>query len=450
VARPIAGLGLVAFAAVLLELAGASLPVASVSMLVAVVTAALLGYVSGLLAALGGFFVLNYFFTNPVGSLVVARVDDLLVLAAFVAVSVIVSAVVARLNDLRVRSRRAAREVQLRLALTNELITNDDADAVLQEAAGEIVALYDLASFHIQGDEADVLVTTNRPATELIDVGAGGLTMQIGVGRALVADERDALAALGTGIATALDRARFQQELQATRLSTELARTRAGFLTAVTHDLRTPLATIKTAGAALLVEGSPLDDRERRELLESVRDQSAHLEALVAKVLEFTRARSGGLLPDKVAIAPGDLAAAAIARLEPGARERFQLDVGSRVPLVEVDAVMLEHVLVNLLENALRYAPTGSKIDCSVARSEAQVELRIADRGPGVPEMDRQRVFDEFVRLDPDTAGNMGLGLAIVRAFVLAHEGDVWCEATPGGGATFVVSLPICPNGAHG
>jgi two-component system sensor histidine kinase KdpD len=340
--------------------------------------------------------------------------------------------------------------VQLRLALANELIATDDTKGVLQHAAEEIVALYDLASCEIRCGAVDVQVLGERSATDRLRTAAGGLTMQIGVGRTLVADERDALAALATGIATGLDRTRLQQEMQANRLSAELARSRAGFLTAVTHDLRTPLATIKTAGATLLIEDSPLDATERRNLLESVCDQSAHLEGRVAKVLEFTRARSGGLLPERVPVAPGELAATAIARLAPGDRERFQLQVGSRVPLVEVDAVMLEHALVNLLENALRYAPTDSPIRLEVTRSDGRVELRVVDRGPGIPATERDRIFEEFVRLEPNRAGSMGLGLAIARAFVVAHDGSVWCEATPGGGATFVVSLPVSSNGETG
>src|SRR5260370_6671078 len=174
-ARATVGLGLVALAAGLLGIAGASLPVASVSMLVAVVTASLLGYGSGLVAALGGFFVLNYFFTTPVGSLVVARVDDLFVLAAFVAASVIVTALVARLTDLRVRSRRAAREVQLRLALANDLIAADDTEAVLRHAADEIVALYDLASCQIQFGNASVLTSSEHPAADRLHVCAAKL-----------------------------------------------------------------------------------------------------------------------------------------------------------------------------------------------------------------------------------------------------------------------------------
>ncbi len=120
------------------------------------------------------------------------------------------------------------------------------------------------------------------------------------------------------------------------------------------------------------------------------------------------------------------------------------------MPLVNVDAVMVEQVLVNLLENALRYAPPDSTIGFEVTRSDESVELRIVDQGPGIPPPERDRIFEEFVRLDPNQTGGMGLGLAIVRAFVLAHDGGVWCEATPGGGATFIVSLPLSPSSAPG
>jgi two-component system sensor histidine kinase KdpD len=449
--RVIAGLAFVGVVGGVLGAASAGLSLASVSMLVAVVGAALLGYASGLVAAVAGFFVLNYFFTNPVGSLVIARIDDLFLLIAFVAVSVVVSGVVARLNALRVRSERTGREVQLRLALANQLMAGAVPASVMEFVARELVSLYELASCSFARDAVRVSASGAFPAFDQRELLCGSLTVEIGLGRGLASDELAAINALGTELATALDRADLEDEVIANRVSVDLARMRAGFLTAVTHDLRTPLATIKASAAALLFRDSPFDGDERQELLEAVYEESAELAARVTKVLEFTRVRSGELQPERVSVAPGDLAGAAAARLSrvPGG-DHFDLAVDSCLPTLDVDPVMLEHVLVNLFENAIRYGDSEHGVRVEGAAVGAAVELRVIDRGPGIPATEHERVFEEFVRLPSEEhgmglaeeRGGMGLGLPIARAFVGAHGGALWCEPTPGGGATFVVSVP--------
>ena len=443
-ARATVGLGLVAVAGALLGISSASLSVASVSMLVAVVGASLLGYEAGLVAAVSGFVVLNYFFTKPVGSLLIDRVDDLLVLVAFVVVSVVVAGVVARLNALRVRSDRAAREVELRLMLANRLLAGDDPAAVLKEVAGELVTLYDLATCTLSSEAVRADASTARSSVDQLTVQCGSLELSIGLARALSSEEVTAIRAFGTDLATALELVRLEDEAVANRVRMDVASLRAGFLTGVTHDLRTPLATIKAAAGALLANDAAFDAVDRRELLESVYEGSAHLEGLVTKVLEFTRVRAGELRPERVSVAPGELAAAAAARLSRvDAEGRIAVDVDSCSASVDVDPVLLEHVMVNLLENALRYSACEEPVRVEAREVDAAIELRVIDRGPGIPFPQRERVFEEFVRLGPREGGGIGLGLAIVRALVTAHDGKVWCETTPGGGATFVVSLPV-------
>src|SRR5260370_21253365 len=187
--RVIAGLAFVGVVGGVLGAAGGGLSLASVSMLVAVVGAALLGYASGLVAAVAGFFVLNYFFTTPVGSLVIARIDDLFLLLAFVAVSVVVSAVVARLNALRVRSEQTGREVQLRLALANQLMAGAAPASVMEFVAREVVSLYELASCSFTRDDVRVSASAASSAFDRRELWCGSLRVQIGLGRSLASDE---------------------------------------------------------------------------------------------------------------------------------------------------------------------------------------------------------------------------------------------------------------------
>jgi signal transduction histidine kinase len=167
---------------------------------------------------------------------------------------------------------------------------------------------------------------------------------------------------------------------------------------------------------------------------------------LVTNILELSRIRAGGLEVRRQPVDLSDLAQAAIRRLRPLARaHRVRLEIPAALGDVEVDVQMMEQVFGNLLENALRFAPPGSEIlvSCCPGRAPGEVEVRVADHGPGVPEEERERIFEEFARVDarPDASGT-GLGLAIVHALVTAHGGRVWCEETAGGGATFVFVVP--------
>ena len=181
-------------------------------------------------------------------------------------------------------------------------------------------------------------------------------------------------------------------------------------------------------------------------MLELICDETERLERLVRNTLELSRIRAGALdvEPEHVDIA--DLVQHAVRRLRPIARaHRVRLDVAPEIPPVALDVTMAEQILLNLLENALRFAPPGSEILVSVRPVDDDfVELRVADHGPGVPLEARDRIFEEFQSADdrPDHAGT-GLGLAIVRALVVAHGGSVRYEDTPGGGATFVCTFPF-------
>jgi two-component system sensor histidine kinase KdpD len=296
-----------------------------------------------------------------------------------------------------------------------------------------------------------VITSGSTTTTPNVSVASGPVQIE-----AFTPDEWDAnehvhLEALVASIATAYDRAHLQDEVRDTKLVAEISQQRAGFLSAISHNLRTPLTAIKAAAGTLLASWSRMENEERRELLETNSDEAERLERLVRNTLELSRIRAGALefAPQPVAIA--DLVQHAVRRLRPIARaHRVRLDVADDLPPVALDVTMAEQIMLNLLENALRFAPPGSEILVQLHPvADGSVELRVADHGPGVPPEARARIFEEFQSADtrPDHEGT-GLGLAIVRSLVRAHSGTVRYEDTPGGGATFVCTFPREENPA--
>jgi two-component system sensor histidine kinase KdpD len=429
----------------------ADLTFASIALLLVVVGASVLGYVAGLTAALAASASLNYYFTLPIHSFSIDRADDLFTVVAFVAVSVLVGLTVARLNGLRRRSALSAREANLRFQLTNQLIAGADPTDVLQSVVDELLPLFDLAACEIATADNRVRASSGKPSHDAAVVQAHGLTLRLELGRALDSGEQETIEALAAGLAIALDRNRLDTEAREQRIRADLDRSRAGFLTAVTHDLRTPIATIKTASGSLLLHGSTFADDDRTELLQAVYEESTRLEGLVSKVLELTRIRSG-IRPDPVAISAADLVRAALDRLGALAdRRTITLDIDPDLPALYVDPLLLEHVVMNLLENAIRHDPSDGDIVVGARCIDGSLELAVIDHGPGIKPEDRDRVFEEFIRLGAPTDGTgTGLGLAIVRALTEANAGHVRCEDTPCGGATFVVTLPVEVPGVGG
>ena len=411
---------------------------AAVVLLLTVAGASVFGYTTGLCAALASVLALTYYFTPPIHSFRIGEPDDILALIAFVTVSLLVGATIARLNALRARAEVHARESSLRVTLTHELRRGVDAQIVLRRLAAELGALFDLEECSVTVGS----VTSGAASPGEVLVSAPPLLVRVIPGRALAAEDLAVIRGLAIAVAASMELERLDADARQQRLRGELDRSRAALLTAVTHDLRTPLATIKAASGALLDPASRLDAGERRELLEDTWSQAARLERLVDKVLEMARIRNGPVIPDRVPIAPIDLVQSVIAHRSRVVDRRIVLAIDPDLPAVDVDVLLLEHVLANLLENAALHAPCDTPIEVRGDLHDGRVRVAVVDRGPGVPTADRERIFDEFVRRHAPTDGSgTGLGLTIVRALVDAHHGSVWCEATPGGGATFVVEL---------
>jgi two-component system sensor histidine kinase KdpD len=417
--------------------ADADLTVAALLLLVTVLAVSTLGLPSGLTAAAVGFLVLNFFFTEPTGSFKIHRTDDVVALAVFAASAALVGWIVQRLSTLRATALQREAEAKIRLDLTNRLLTGADVDHALQNAADALAELFDFEACTLAGELADANVRVDGP----------GVTLLARSRHQLTGANRQLLEALVAGLAAGVDRLRLEEEVREARLVAEVGKQRAGFLSAVSHNLRTPLTAVKAAAGTLQSSWSRIEPEERRELLEMISDEAERLEGLVRNTLELSRIRAGALEiePERVDIA--DLVQHAVRRLRPIARaHRVRLDVDEDLPPVSLDIMMIEQILLNLLENALRFAPPGSEIVVgahAVPGRPDEIEVRVADHGPGVPAEARERIFEEFQSAEtrPDRTGT-GLGLAIVRSLVVAHGGSVRYEDTPGGGATFVCTFP--------
>ncbi len=449
--RAVAGLLPVGFATLLGVAVSADTTVAALLLLLAVVIAAVVGLGSGLLAAVAGFLALAAVFTPPSFAAAVRTTDDLVALATYLVVAVATGGLVARVTAARQRAELHEREARLRLDLKDRLLAGETPQAVVAHAAGVLVDLLGLAGCTLDAAGVTASARGDRAPGPPVHLHPGGARVVLVPARErpLDPDEVALVAALSAGLATAVERERLADEARSARTAAAVARSRTDLLSAVTHDLRTPLAAIKASAATLALEGAPLDAAERRELLDTVGDEADRLERLVVKVLALSRIRAGEVRPAREPVDMAGVVGAVAHRLRWLQGDRgLVLDVPDDLPPLEADVVLLEQVLANLLENALRYAPPASDVVVTARATTAApgpgVEVRVADRGPGIAAEHRERVFEEFFRTDPRRESfGTGLGLAIVRALVDAHGGDVRCEETPGGGATFVVRLPV-------
>jgi two-component system sensor histidine kinase KdpD len=258
----------------------------------------------------------------------------------------------------------------------------------------------------------------------------------------LRADQRGFLDVLCRQVAVALERARLSEEAKQSALRAKTEEMRSSLLSTVSHDLRTPLASI-TGAATSLRDDTNLGIETRGELVESIIDQAERLERLVANLLDMTRLESGGIALRRDWVPLDEMVGSALTRLETRLGERkVTVSIASDVPLVSVDPVLFEQVFVNLLENAEKYTPAGSPIEIDARSDGERVEIDVIDQGPGLPAGAETRVFDKFYRGPHLGVSGAGLGLPICKGIVEAHGGTIRAESRATGGAAFHISLP--------
>ncbi|MBX7187628.1 MAG: sensor histidine kinase KdpD [Vicinamibacteria bacterium] len=296
------------------------------------------------------------------------------------------------------------------------------------------------------------LGTDTLPAASALFLPLTGSDQSLGVlgvrppsGQPLGSDQMQLLEAFATQAAAALDRVRLLGRAQRAQVEVETERLRNSLLSSVSHDLRTPLASITGAASTLLHESGQIDDASRRDLLETIHEEAFRLNRLVANLLDMTRLESGALKVKKEWLPIEEVIGSALARLEASLEGRaVETDVPDDLPLAPFDALLIEQVLVNLIENAVKHTPRGAGITISASVSPEGLTVSVSDRGPGIPPGDETRVFEKFHRLEGrGQKSGVGLGLTICRGIVTAHGGTISVSNREGGGASFRFTLPI-------
>lgn len=256
-------------------------------------------------------------------------------------------------------------------------------------------------------------------------------------------EERRQIEAFATQLALALERAMLAEETERTRREIEAEQLRNSLLSSVSHDLRTPLAVITGAASTLLQQPAALDEATQQDLTKTILEEAERLNRLIRNLLDMTRLESGAVKVRKEWSSLEEVIGSALDRLETRLSGRdLHVDLPRDLPLVPFDPVLIEQVLVNLLENAAKYAQGA--VEISAAWRQGEVEVKIVDRGPGIPVGQEERVFDKFHRAANDRGpSGVGLGLTICRAIIAAHEGRIWVRNREGGGAAFHFTLPI-------
>jgi two-component system sensor histidine kinase KdpD len=244
--------------------------------------------------------------------------------------------------------------------------------------------------------------------------------------------------------AVALERTELAEATRRAHLEVESERLRTALLSSLSHDLRTPLAGIEGAASTLLdEERTPLSPATRRDLAATIVGEAQRMTRLIGNLLDMVRVESGALAVQREWHVLEEIVGVALLRVEDRLAGRsVATRVPSTLPLVPVDDLLIEQVLINLLENAVRHTPPGSPIEVSAEARLGEVVVSVADRGPGVPEEERERIFDKFHRA-AGGSGGIGLGLAICRGIVTAHGGRIWTEPRTGGGAVFSFTIPV-------
>ncbi|HVV57525.1 MAG TPA: ATP-binding protein [Gaiellaceae bacterium] len=391
--------------------------------------------------AVASMLAFNWFFLPPRHTLTLADGTNWFALAVYSGTAVVVS-------ELAARSRRRAADAEQR----------EREASLLAEVAGHLLAGREIErELPWIGDRSAEVLGVGRVRIELGPPGRrgadeDGLALAVDGRRvgALVVPRADATrarapqgerlrAALAALLAVAVDRERLQHEALEAEMLRRSDLVKTALLRAVSHDLRSPLTGITTAVGALRAPGLALSEDDRSDLLETIAVDAGRLARLVGDLLDLSRLEAGGAAPEPEVWALDDLVRDAIEHLD--ARDRIV--VAAEPALVRVDAVQVERVLANLVENALKFSPAGAPVHIRIAATSTEATVRVVDQGPGVADGELERVFEPFYRSGADRREGAGLGLAIARGFAEANGGRVWAESRLGQGATFALALPV-------
>jgi two-component system sensor histidine kinase KdpD len=411
-----------------------------------VVTATLGGLLPALVAAVVGFLAANRFFTPPYHEWTIAGAENILALVVFLIVATTVSLLVAAAARRAAEAARASAEAETLAGLAASVAEPDalvglvdtlrrvfglDGVSLLQREPG------DGGCWSVEAASGPAAPDTPAAADEVRPLGSD-LILALSGGR-LAAEDRRLLNAFTIQLSAAVDRRHLAAQAAQAAALAEADGLRTALLQAVSHDLRTPLAGIKASASSLRQADVQWSDDDVREFLRTIEDETDRLTDLVANLLDMSRIQAGAIHPATREVVLDEVVPAALAGLGERARG-VEVDVPELLPAVRADPAMLERVVANLVDNALAHGAEPVRVEAGTVGGK--VLVRIVDRGAGIPEAQRDRVFEPFQRYGNTSNGTgVGLGLSVARGFTRTMGGDLTVEDTPGGGTTMVIEL---------
>lgn len=426
----------------------------------------------------------DFFFVPPYYSFAVSDFQYLLTFGVMLVVALVISNLAVRIRQQAELARYRERRTGVLYAMSRDLATHRGTGMLAHLAAKHLREVFDsqvaifladldkrlqlqrgeqlyfefdpkeagVAQWVFEHNERAGLGTDTLPGASALYLPLVGSAGSIGVvavrpsesSGLLDPDQLHLLESLVNQVALAIERTRLSEEAQQAHVRVETERMRNAILSSVSHDLRTPLATITGAASSLVQEQGELDPAARRELSRSIYQEADRLDRLLKNLLDMMRIEAGAVQLSKEWHPMDEVVGAALARMEGRLRDHtVNTAFPAELPLVLVDGVLLEQVVLNLVENAVKYAPPGSAIDLSASASDREVVVEVADRGPGIPVGEEARIFAKFYRAKPAREGGVGLGLTICRGIIEAHGGRIWAENRRGGGAVFRFTIPL-------
>jgi two-component system, OmpR family, sensor histidine kinase KdpD len=431
------------------------------------------GFPAGVASVVAGFLVYDLGFIPPYDRLRVQTTRDWVALGVYLVVMLLVARVVANLDSARSEAHRRADETRRLFDLSELLVEDRSVEELLKTIVQAVSTVFELPGVALLVPNADRLEIAASSGEELsrdqlrrLDPHSG-VPVSLGIGpgaphevrtvaltaagrpvgmlamRGTPASEADRalLRTFANHAALALERAQLREQALRSELLEEVDRLRHALMGAVSHDLRTPLASMKVASSTLLNPSTPLSSADVHELHGLIDTETDRLTRLVTNLLDMTRFDAGVLEVRRGPRSVRSLVDEAVIAIRSATGERaVRTTIADKLPDVDVDQLLIGQVLANLLDNANRHSPPNGQITVTGEIRGDRIAVSIADEGPGVPATEREAVFDRFVRFD--TGGRSGLGLTIAKTFVEAHGERIWVEDGPGGGARFVFTLP--------
>jgi two-component system sensor histidine kinase KdpD len=480
----IVGVGLsIAFGAAMIPLRShLSIATTALVLVVPVVAGvAIGGFRAGAASVVAGFLVYDFGFIPPYYRLTVGKPENWTTLAVYVAVMLVVARVVANLESARAEAQRRSIETRRLSALSELLVEDRSVEELLKTIVRAVASAFEVPGVTLlvpEGNRLDIAASAGRALSQAELQGLeplSGLPVSLSTGPGLrdeiqtvaltasgrpvgmlamrgmpaLEEERALLRTFANHAALALERAQLREQALRSELLEEVDRLRHSLMGAVSHDLRTPLATMKLASSMLYDPAISLSEADEHELHGLIDVEADRLNRLVTSLLDMTRIDAGVLDIRRVPSSVRDLVDGTVASMHSALGESVvEVAMADDLPEADMDSILIGQVLANLLDNAARHAPPDTPITVAGGISDDRIVVSVTDRGAGVPKSEQAEVFDRFVRFD--TGGRAGLGLTIAKTFVEAHGERIWVEDAADGGARFLFTLPMAATNGTG